>query len=81
MRRRIWGMEDQAALTSSDRPADPAELRAEVRRLATQQRLSASDIGAALQLSMPQVREMLAATSQEAAEMHAQAWKSVDARL
>jgi len=63
-------------LAQQHRPTEPAALQAEVRRLANEQRLSASDISVALRLSLPQVREMLAVTGTEAAEMHAQAWKS-----
>jgi hypothetical protein len=63
-------------LAQLHRPTDPTALQIEVRRLAGEQRLSPSDISVALRLSLPQVREMLSATSAEAAEIHAEAWKS-----
>ena len=75
MKTDIPGVADHAAVVQSQQPTDLVALRAEVRRLASQ-RLSTSEISAALQLSLPQVREMLAATAQEAAELHAQAWKT-----
>ena len=75
MKRTVPRLLDYAALAQLHRPTDPAALQAEVRRLASQQRLSATDISVALRVSLPQVREMLAATGTEAAQMHAERWK------
>lgn len=72
----IGGVLRYDLLAQLHRPADPVDLQAEVRRLAGEQRLTAADISIALRLSLPQVREMLAATGAEAAEMHTHAWKS-----
>jgi len=67
-------MPDSAVPAQPPALTDAVALQAEVRRLASEQRLSIADIGAALRLSPPQVRELLAATGPEAAELHAQAW-------
>lgn len=55
----IGGNLNYAALAQVHRPTDPMALRAEVRRLAASQRLTAVDIATALNLNLVQVREML----------------------
>jgi hypothetical protein len=56
-------------LAQLHRPKDTSQLREEVRRLA--HTLTAQDISTALRIDLVQVREMLAATGSEAADIHA----------
>lgn len=72
----IGGPLDYQLLSQLHRPRDPVALRSEVRRLATSQGLTAEDIATALRLNLVQVREMLAASGDEAAQIHAQAWQA-----
>ncbi len=60
-------------MSQQHRPTDDVALATEVRRLSTTG-LTAQDIAVALRLSLPVVREMVAAPSDEAAAIHRKAW-------
>lgn len=62
MRRSVSGIMDYNRLAQMNRPMDQESLRNEVRRLRTTG-LTAADIAVALRLGLPQVLEMLRATS------------------
>ena len=63
-------------LAQMHRPTDPEALRQEVNRLATSQGLTAADLATALRINLAQVREMLAASGEEATQLHRNAWRS-----
>lgn len=62
MTKNVGGIMDYARLANFHRPIDPAVLQQEVRRLASEQGLTATDIATALRLNLVQVREVLAAS-------------------
>ena len=71
----IGGALDYARLAQLNRPNDPAALAKEVRRL-NAQGLTAGDISIALKINLTQVREMIAPSTEEAAQLHAEAWRA-----
>lgn len=71
----IGGVMRYDLLAQIHRPQDPVALREEVIRLATAQGLTAVDISTALRINLAQVREMLAASGDEAAQLHREAWQ------
>jgi hypothetical protein len=70
----IGGALDYAKLAQLHRPTDPAALASQVRELASRG-LTERDIGQHLRLDPSAVRSLLASRGDEAAEMHARAWK------
>lgn len=72
----IGGALNYARLAQLNRPSNPQALQAEVRRLATSQKLTATDISTALRIDLAQVRQMLALRGEEAADAQRAAWKA-----
>ena len=71
----VGGVLDYRILAEMNMPKDADTMRQEVLRLASSG-LTAQDIHTALRIDLRQVREWLAATTDEAARLHAEAWRS-----